>query len=538
MRGARSAKWVAGATVVALAATACGGSDSGDDDSASTPQVVMELGEPQHGLVPSNTYESEGSEVMNALFTGLVRYDEKNETQLDLAQSIESPDNKVWTIKLKDGYTFHNGDKVTAESFVNAWNYGANQDNAQETNPLYAKIDGYADLNPGEGKKPTTDKMKGLKVVDDLTFTVTLSAPFSAFKTMLGFNAFYPLPKAFFDDPKAFETAPVGNGPFKMDGKFEHNVQIKTVKFDKHPDAKDIKIAGVTFKIYTDLDTAYRDLQGGTVDINDTLPVSALATAKADLGDRYLKGVDSAVAYVGFDPTTLKATDANTRKAVSMAIDREAIAEKVFLGSKTPADDFINPLVPGYREGACGDACKFDAAAAKKLYESSKGFAGDTLNLAYNADGDHKTWIEAVANQLEENLGLKVTVEPKEQFATILDELGDKKYKGAFRLGWSMDYPSAENYLRPIFSEEAITNGSNYSGYINQDVEKFLDAADQAPDEQTALESYQKADDQILADMPYIPVYFYTRDAGLSKDLKAATIDSMGQVDWSTVEPS
>lgn len=542
MRGARSAKWVVGAIGVALAATACGGdsdSDNGDkkDKKAAAPQVVMELGEPQNGLIPSNTYESEGSEVMNALFTGLVRYDEKNQTQLDMAQSIETTDNKVWTIKVKPGYTFHNGEKVTAESYVNAWNYGANQDNTQETNPLYAKISGYADLNPGAKKKPTTDKLKGLEVVDESTFKVTLDAPFSAFKTLLGFNAFYALPKVFFDDPKGFETAPVGNGPFKISGKFEHNVQIKTVKYAKHPDASKIKIAGVTFKIYTDQETAYRDLQGGTIDIMDTLPVSALATAKQDLGERYITGVDSSVAYIGFDNSTLKATDADTRKAISMAIDRKSITEKVFLGATTPADDFINPLVPGNRKGAC-EACAYDPAAAKKLYDGAKGLPGDKLNLAYNADGDHKTWIEAVANQLEENLGIKVTVQPKEQFATILDELGAKKYKGAFRLGWSMDYPSAENYLRPIFSEEAIENGSNYSGYINKDVEKYLDDADQADSPEEALSLYQKADDVILGEMPYLPIYFYARNAGLSKDLKSATIDSMAQVDWTSVTPS
>ncbi|KJY34195.1 ABC transporter substrate-binding protein, partial [Streptomyces sp. NRRL S-495] len=162
-------------------------------------------------LIPQNTAESEGAEVLNALFAGLVEYDNKtNEPKLRVAESIESPDSKIWTIKLKDGYTFHNGEKVTAQSFVDAWNWGANQDNAAEGLPFFAKIDGSEDLAPGKDKKPTTDKLKGLTVVDDKTFTVALSAPFSQFKTMLGYNAFYPLPKAFFQDKKTFEEAPIG----------------------------------------------------------------------------------------------------------------------------------------------------------------------------------------------------------------------------------------------------------------------------------------------------------------------------------------
>ncbi|MEV3989326.1 ABC transporter substrate-binding protein [Streptomyces sp. NPDC049837] len=539
MRGAKSAKWVAGAIVVALAATACGGGGS-DSKAGGAKQVVMELGEPQNGLIPSNTYESEGSEVMNALFTGLVRYDEKNETQLDMAASIETKDSKVWTIKLKDGYTFHNGEPVTAQSFADAWNYGANQDNTQETNPLYNKIDGYADLNPGEGKKPATDKMKGLKVVDEKTLEVTLTAPFSAFKTMLGFNAFYPLPKAFFKDPKGFETAPIGNGVFKMDGKFVRNQQIKTVKYDKHPDAGEIKIPGVTFKIYNNQDTAYRDLLGGRVDIMDTVPLSAMTTAAKDLGDRYIQGTDSGVGYIGFPIKYNKAyAKPELRKAISQAIDRKAITEKIFVNTRTPADDFINPLVPGYRSGACGAPCTFDPAAAKKAFDAAGGLPGNKMELGYNADGGHKDWIEAVAAQLEKNLGVDVTVKPFEQFQTILNDLGDKKYSGAFRLAWSMDYPHAENYLRPVFSEDAIEHGSNYSGYVNPQVEKLLDQGDTATTEDAAIKAYQQADDLILKDMPYIPVYFYKLNAGLSKNLKPGVrIDNMTQIDWTTVNPA
>lgn len=137
MRGAKSAKWVAGAAVVALAATACGGGDgdSKGKEGGSGGVISMEIGEPQNLLVPSNTYETEGGQVIHALFTGLTKLNEKSEVVNDLAQSVETKDSKVWTIKLKPGYTFHNGEAVTAKSFIDGWNYGANQDNAQQTNP-------------------------------------------------------------------------------------------------------------------------------------------------------------------------------------------------------------------------------------------------------------------------------------------------------------------------------------------------------------------------------------------------------------------
>ncbi|KJY24804.1 phytase, partial [Streptomyces sp. NRRL S-495] len=210
-------RWTALAACTALAISACttgSGKKSSDGANASGKKggsISIESGEPQHGLIPQNTAESEGAQVLAQVFAGLVEYDRKtNEPGLRVAESIETPDSKVWTIKLKDGYTFHNGEKVTAQSFVDAWNWGANQDNAAEGLPFFSKIEGAEELSPGKDKKPTTDKLKGLKVIDDKTFTVTLSAPFSQFKVMLGYTAFYPLPKAFFQDKKAFEESPIG----------------------------------------------------------------------------------------------------------------------------------------------------------------------------------------------------------------------------------------------------------------------------------------------------------------------------------------
>ncbi len=541
MRGATQTKWLVAATAIALAATACSTSSKSNDKAASGGgTIAVQLGEPQHGLIPQNTAESEGAEVLNALFAGLVEYDNKtNEPKLRVAESIESPDSKVWTIKLKDGYTFHNGEKVTAQSFVDAWNWGANQDNAAEGLPFFAKIDGSEELAPGKDKKPATDKLKGLTVVDDKTFTVTLTAPFSQFKTMLGYNAFYPLPKAFFQDKKTFEDAPIGNGPFQMDGKWEHNQQIKVKRYDNFPAADGkAKLQGVTFKIYDKLETAYNDLRADNIQATDKLPISAMGTVKGEFGDRYIYKPESGVGYIGFPIATNPATygKAEIRKAISMAIDREAITKTIFSGTRVPADDFINPLIPGYRKGAMGDAAKYDPAKAKQLWDTAGGVPNNTIELGYNADGGHKEWIEAVANQLKKNLGVEVTTKPFEKFGKILDALGEKQYSGAFRMAWSMDYPSIENYERPIFSKVAIENGSNYGGYVNDKFESLLDQADQAKSPEEGLKLYQQADDVLIEDLPYIPVYTYMSSAAYSKKIKNFDTDAQGRMNLDEVE--
>ncbi|MEU6237886.1 ABC transporter substrate-binding protein [Kitasatospora sp. NPDC047058] len=546
MRLTKTMRWTALAACTALAISACstgGGKKSTEGANGGSGKkggsISIESGEPQHGLVPQNTAESEGAHVLSALFAGLVDYDHKdNSPQLRVAESIESPDATVWTIKLKDGYTFHNGEKVVAQNFVDAWNWGANQDNAAEGLPFYDKILGSEELAPGKDKKPSAKELKGLKVVDDKTFTVTLKAPFSQFKTMLGYTAFYPLPKAFFTDPKAFEEAPIGDGPFQMDGKWEHNKQIKVKRYENFPAADGkAKLDSVTFKIYDKLETAYNDLRANNIQITNKLPVSAMATVAQEFGDRYIYKPESGVGYLGFPIATNPAfAKPDLRKAISMAIDREAITKTIFSGTRKPADDFISPIIPGYRQGALGDTVKYNPAKAKELFTQAGGLPGNTLEIGYNADGGHKEWIEAVGNQLKNNLGIEVTFKPFEKFGAILNALGAKQYQGAFRSAWSMDYPSIEDYLRPIFSKVAIENGSNYGGYVNEDFEALLAKADSAKTEAEGIKLYQQADDILIKEVPYIPIYTYMSSAAYTKDVKNVVIDAQNRIDLANVE--
>ncbi len=544
MRGSTRVKIGAAVAVLALAATAC----STDDDDPTTPpgspgasqsgggkkggSITVQLGEPQHGLVPTNTAESEGAEVLNALFAGLVDYDiETNVPQNRVAQSIESTDNKVWTIKIHPDYTFHNGEKVTASSFVDSWNYGANQKNAQEAIPFFDKIEGSEELAPGPDKEPTGDKLKGLEVVDETTFKVTLKVPFAQFPTMLGYNAYYPMPKAFFADPKKFDEEPIGNGPFMMDGKWEHNQHIKVKRFDAFPDRDgDALLDAVTFKIYDELDTAYNDLRAKAIEITDKLPPSAMGTVEKDFPGRTSNKAESAVGYIGFPLATNPAfANPDLRKAISMAIDRESLNKAIFSGTRPPADDFVSPIIPGYRKGACGEACTFNPTKAKELFTAAGGLPGNKLELGYNVDGGHKAWIEAIGNMLKEHLGIEVTPKPFEKFQAILDSLDAKEYSGAFRMAWSMDYPSIENYLRPIFSKIAIDNGSNHAGYVNEQFEAALAAADVKQGAE-GIAAYQAANDILLKELPYIPVFFYQGSNAWTEKVTNVKIDAQNRM--------
>src|SRR4051812_33794933 len=119
MRGATHARQVACAAAMALAATACGSSAAESDGAV----LSSSWGDPQNPLEPANTNEVQGGKVLDMIFRGLKKYDPKTGAAQDmLAQKIDTSDSKNFTITVKDGWTFSNGEKVTAKSFVDAWN--------------------------------------------------------------------------------------------------------------------------------------------------------------------------------------------------------------------------------------------------------------------------------------------------------------------------------------------------------------------------------------------------------------------------------
>jgi ABC-type oligopeptide transport system substrate-binding subunit len=296
---------------LALALAACGTGDGGAGAPEAGGSFSVYICEPEH-LVPTNTNESCGSEVLNALYTPLVNYDPQTSEQTfdgAMASSITSDDQKVWTIKLKDGWTFHNGEPVTAESYARAWNYGAFGPNAQGNAYFFEKILGYGDVSEGDAKE-----LEGLEVVDPLTLRVTLTEPFSQFPLTLGYTAFYPVPKALTDDPKAFEAAPVGNGPYQMDGTWQHNQFIRVKRSENYAGEK-AKADAIEFRIYAEINTAYNDLLAGNLDIMDNLPPERLATARQDFGDRFIERPSSAFTYIGFPLYDEQFADVDLRRA-------------------------------------------------------------------------------------------------------------------------------------------------------------------------------------------------------------------------------
>ncbi len=550
MRGlSRGARCAAAATVIALGVAACGGGSSdkpatggGTKASSGGAAVTTDGSEPQNPLVPVNSNETGGGDVVDAITTGLVNYDPTDSHPINaMAQSIDTTDNTTFTVKLKPGWKFHDGTVVKAKNFVDAWNWGAYGPNGALNSYFFGAIEGFADVQ-GEDKnkddKITADEtkaktMSGLKVVDDNTFTIKLSAPASDFVISLGYSAFVPMPDSFYADTKAYGAKPIGNGPFKFIS-WAHNSAIKLTSFDGYQGPDKPKFKDLTFKIYQSQDAAYADLLGGNLDIMKTLPTAALAgdKFKSDLGDRAVEAPTGTFQDVAFPPAKTDPSLANPklRQALSMAIDRPSIVKNIFNNSRIPATGWVSPVVDGYKAGACGEFCTFDAAKAKAAFDAAGGYKG-TLTLSYNADGDHKAWTEAVCNSIATTLSIKCQAKPIVDFATMRTQITAHKLKGMFRSGWQMDYPSIQNFLGPLYAKGA---GSNDGLYDNPAFDAKLKEAAAAPtDKASAL--YQEAEAMLAEGMPVIPLWYVKLQAGYGKKIKAVKFNPFGTPAFETI---
>jgi peptide/nickel transport system substrate-binding protein/oligopeptide transport system substrate-binding protein len=447
------------------------------------------------------------------------------------AQSITSSDNQTWTVKIKPGWTFHNGEKVTAQSYADAWNATAYGPNAWGNNGELSNIAGYPALNPAKGK-PTTKTLSGVTVVNPTTLKVTLIKQDSQFPLELtaGQPAFEPMPKVAFKDLKAYDQAPVGDGAFEMDGTWKHNTSITVKRYAKYKGTKP-KAGKIVFKIYSDLHTAYTDAQGGNVDIVN-VPQDKYGQVKTDFPDANIAYNAPAIDYLGFPLYDKRFSDIRLRQAISLAIDRNAVNKAIFGGMYSPATSLTPPAEIGAKTGIC-EFCTFNPTKAKQLLAAAGGWKGP-LQIWYPAGVGYDQTFAAIANQIRQNLGIKdVKLKGLPGFVQYSQEQLDKKIDGPYRGHWGALYPSMQNTLTALFT--ATGDGHNETWYSSPKVDSLLAQANAASgDAATAL--YNQAQEQVLKDFPVVPLFFAKYVYVHSKNVSNVIID-VNQIELDQVTP-
>ncbi|MDR1450310.1 MAG: ABC transporter substrate-binding protein [Propionibacteriaceae bacterium] len=543
---------VAALAAFALVGTACAqnspdGQSTGDDSAALT-EVSVHGCTPQNPLVGAWTNETCGGHILDSIQSQLIRYDSKTmEPKLDIAESIETDDAKLFTVKLKPGYLFSDGTEVKAENFVDAWNYTAYAPNGAPQSTFLSPVVGWDQLQcTGEegacdeaqpSTLPAKETLDGLKVVDDHTFTIETAEPTSNLLVRLGYTAFAPLPDVFFssgaDAAGDFGKLPVAAGPYKVTENTA--TQIVLEKNEHYTGAFPGQVDRIVHRIYSDLAAGWADLVAGNLDFLDAIPTDQLVD-DAWIGivgkDRTASGVAGRIEVLTVSPTDPQfQNNPLLRQALGEAIDRETITKVIFGGSRLPADGWVSPAVDGYKSGQCGAACVYDADKAKADYAASGGYQG-VLTLTVNGDGGHKDWADAVCNSLRNTLEVDCQVVLTPDFRTLLNSASNGELTGLFRSGWVQDYPSIENYLTPIYSRGAE---SNYSRYDNPDFEAKLTEAAAADDLDEANKLYQEAEAILANDYPTLPLWYPTTSAAWSDKIDVIDVTPTSWLDTSSL---
>mgnify|MGYP003488060587 FL=1 len=511
-----------GAGAIVLAGCAGGGSPEASggptEEGTVTAAVISTNGsEPENPLIPTATNEVGGGKILDAIFAGLVSYEGNGEPVNDVAEEITINDPQNLTVKIKEGVTFTNGEEVTADNFIKAWNEGALLSNARANSYFFEDIVGFS--------YDADSELTGLKQVDDYTFTIELSKPASDFALRLGYSAFYPLPDVAFEDIEAFGQNPIGNGPYMLSGDdaWQHDVQIDLVKNDDYDGARVAQNGGLTIKFYASQDAAYADLIGGQVDVIDAIPPASLASFESDLGERAVNQpaavfqsftIAQNLAHFGGEEGALR------RAALSMAINREEITDKIFQGTRTPASDYTSPVIAGWSDSLTGaEVLEFNPDEAKKLWAEADAIApwDGTFQIAYNADGGHAEWVDAVANSIKNTLGIEASGNPFVDFASLRKEVSGRTITSAFRTGWQADYPGLYNFLGPLYATGA---GSNDGDYSSKEFDDLLASGISEPDLGAANEDFSAAQEVLLKDLPAIPLWYSNVTGGFGETVE------------------
>ncbi|WP_270771897.1 peptide ABC transporter substrate-binding protein [Pauljensenia sp. OF14-1SRA] len=517
--------WLAVPAVFALGLAACsGGGDANSNASgsnasgvaagSSTGIISTNGSEPQNPLIPANTNETGGGRILDAIFAGLVYYDASGATHMEMAESIEpNEDSTVWTVKLKEGQKFSDGSEVKAHNFVDAWKKGASE--AMLSSYFFEPIAGSDDEGAGD--------LTGLEVVDDYTFTITLKAPAADFSQRLGYAAYFPLPDSTLEDMETGGEQPVGNGPYMVaEGGWEHNAQIHLIPNPEYKGDNVAKNGGVDIIFYSSLDAAYQDLLSGNLDVLDALPDSAFATYEADLSGRSVN--QPAAIFQSFAiPSSLEhfsGEEGNLRRqAISYAIDRDTITDTIFSGTRTPTKDFTSPVVDGYNDSVPGsEVLTYNADKAKELWAKADAISpwSGTFSIAYNSDGGHQAWVDAVTNSVKNTLGIDAVGAPYPDFKSLRSEVTNRTITSAFRTGWQADYPGKYNFLAPIYGTGA---GSNDTDYSSAEFDGLLQQAASASSNDEANSILDKAQEVLFKDLPVIPLWYSNVVGGWSENV-------------------
>jgi len=374
-----------------------------------------------------------------------------------------------------------------------------------------------------------------------MTLKVVLEKPQADFAAIVVHPFFGPLPEKevskLDDQNKWGKGVMIGNGPFKMETAASEQ-EVVLVRNDKWAGNvlgdKKAKLDKLVFKISKDPESAYTDFESGNL-MTASIPSGQYADAMAKYGNSVSSPTLGSYHFdFGFtDPMIGGDKNVKLRQAISLAIDREQINQKVYEGSRNLPTGIVMPGIPGFKEGIC-KYCKFDVDAAKKAFDEWKA-AGNSLSgpitIDLNTGGGHEDVVSIVQENLKA-IGIDSKTNPvsEKYFGTMAD--GGCHF---CRAGWYADYPTYGNFMYDLWSSESI-GGNNLGSFSDPKFDDLVNKAQAEPDDAKRAKLYQDAEAYLLNDaVAVVPINWYNGDQVYSDKVVGFDQPPLGIVLWERV---
>jgi len=475
---------------------------------------VQLISEPS-SIDPAQDQDTSQETVIKQLFTGLTRMTPDLKPEGAIADSWKfNGDNTQVTFTLKDT-KWSDGQPVTAKDFVYAWKRFVDPRTASPYSSLVVGvIKGSTELNSA----PISDTAKlqqaldsfGVKAVDDKTLQVDLAGPAPYFTYITALGNMAPVRQDIVEkspDKWAEVGSLIGNGPFILKS-WTKGTEMSLAPNPNYYGGPP-KLQTLTFKFITDNAASFANFQADEIDIAQVPSPEIPGIRSNDQFKGQIVQIPRLTTYYfGFNVTMKPFDNVKVRQAFAAAIDRKTLNDQVLSGVNFPAYSLIPPGMPAHLTAEeAGDTQVFNPDKAKQLladagYPNGQGFPPTTL--VFNNTSDHPLIAQRVQADLLTNLGIQVSLEPREP-KTYYSDI-QKNTPPFYRAGWNADYPDPADWDRLVFGPGS---DQNYGKWTNDEFTKILDQADKETDPDKRIDLYKQAEQILVKDVPVVFIYWY-----------------------------
>lgn len=484
--------------------------------------ITVQIGPNPETLDPALNSAVDGGNMLITLFETLLIIDQDNKVQPGQAEKYEvSPDGLTWTFTMRDGLKWSDGTDLNAKDFEYTFKRIADTNVAAPyAETVIGMIEGYKDAI--DSKNP--EKLNVKASDDGKTLTIKLAYPCSYFDKIVAFGTMSPVQKATVEkNGDSWATKPetyVCNGPYTITEwtPSEKIVCKKNENYKGGWDSSKIVNDKLTFLLLEDSSASYTAYTGGTAQLIKDVPTEEIPTLKKDKKDEFNVDPILGTYYLSMNLNKAPFNNKNVRKALSLAIDREYVANTVMQGTYTPAYNYVGTGVDDVDTGKflenskaanggktyISEDYKANLEEAKKAlaeagYPEGKGFP--TITYSTNDAGYHKALAEYL-QQVYKDLGITMNIDIVD-WSSFTPKRRAGEYEMA-RNGWVMDYNDASNMIELFVS----SNGNNDGKYNNPAFDKAMNDSKVA-DKTAHFAALHEAEKIVSEDYGFIPVAYY-----------------------------